>query len=173
MLSTCPTCLTYRKRQPSETPVKPEIPDHSWTNFAGDFFCLQGHYYLLIVDYYSEFIAVENLWNPQSETAINKCKKVFSQFGISKELITDNGPELSRHKSRSFSVNSGHTTQITRLAPHYHQSNSLAERSIHTVDWTLNKAKLNSEDNFLAMSSLNSRPIKTELGLLKDYLVTN
>ena len=26
-----PPCPTYRTRQPGETPIKPEIPDHHWT----------------------------------------------------------------------------------------------------------------------------------------------
>ena len=103
MISKCSICLTYRNHQPKETPIKPKIPDHPWTKCAADLFRLQGHYYLLIVNYYSKLIAVENLQNLQSETVINKCKKVFSQFGISKELITDNGPEFSSHKFQSFS----------------------------------------------------------------------
>ena len=70
--------------------------------FAANFFCLQGHYYLLILNYYSNVVAVENLQNPKSETAINKCKEVFSQFGISKELIMNNCPELSSHKFVHF-----------------------------------------------------------------------
>ena len=156
MISKCPTRLTYRNRQSSETSIKPEIPDYPWTKCAADLFRLQGHYYLLIDDYYSKFIAVENSQNPQSETVINKCKKVFSQFGIPKELITDNGPEFSKHKVRSFSK----TRDILHktISHHYHQSNGLAERSIQTVKRTLNKAKLNSEDHFLAMLSLNSQP---------------
>ena len=85
MISKCLTCLTYRNCQPSEIPIKPEIPDGPWTECAADLFRLEGHYYLLTVDYYSKFIAVENLQNPQSETVISKCKKVFSQFGIPKE----------------------------------------------------------------------------------------
>ena len=124
--------------------------------FAANFFCLQGHYYLLILDYYSNIIAVENLQNPKSETAINKCKEVFSQFGISKELIMNNCPELSSHKFCSFSK----TRDILQktIRPHCHQSNSLAERSIQTVKQNLNKAKVNYGDNFLTMLSLNSRP---------------
>ena len=111
---------------------------------------------MLIVDYYSKFIAVENLKNPQSETAINKCKEVFSEFGIPKEVITNNSPEFSSHKFRSFSK----TWDILHktISPHYHQLNGLVERSIQTVKRTLNKAKLNSEDLFLAMLSLNSLP---------------
>ena len=112
---------------------------------------------MLIVHYYSKHIAVENLKTPQSETVTNICKKVFSQFGIPKELIaTDNSPEFSSHKFCSFSK----TRDILykTISPHYHQSNGLAERSIQTVKQTLNKAKLNSEDHFLAMLSLNSQP---------------
>ena len=114
------------------------------------------HKWTRIVNYYLKFIAVENLQNPQSETVINKCKKVFSQFSIPKELIMDNSPEFSSHKFRSFSK----TWDILHktISPHYHQSNNLAERSIQTVKRTINKAKLNSEDHFLAMLSLNSLP---------------
>ena len=43
------------------------------------------------------------------------------------------------------------------ISPHYHQSKGLAERSIQTVKQTLNKAKLSSEDHFLATLSLNSQ----------------
>ena len=68
MISKFSTCPTYRNRQPGETPIKPEISDHHWTKCAADLFCLQGYYYLLIADYYSKFIAVENLQKPQSET---------------------------------------------------------------------------------------------------------
>ena len=111
---------------------------------------------MLIIDYYSKFIAVENLQNPRSKTVINKCKKVFSQFGIPKELITDNDPKFSSHKFCSFSK----TWEILHktISPQYHQANGLAERSIQTVKGTRNKAKLNCEDNFLAMLSLNSQP---------------
>ena len=111
---------------------------------------------MLIVDCYSKFIAVENLQNTQSETVINRCKKVFSQFGIPKELITDNGPEFSSHKFRSFSK----TWDLLQKtdSPRYHQSKYLAERSIQAVKRTLNKAKLSSEDHFLAMLSQNSQP---------------
>ena len=111
MISRCPIYPTHRNRQPSETHIKPEIPDHPWTKCAADLFLLQSHYCLLIADCYSKFITVENLQNPQSETPINKCKKFFSQFGIPKEVVTDNGPEFSSHKFRSFSKIFGHTTQ--------------------------------------------------------------
>ena len=96
----------------------------------------------------------KNLQNHQSETVINNCKKVFSQFGIPKELNMDNGPEFSSHKFRSFSK----TWDIHKtISSHHHQSNGLAERFILTVKQTLNNVKFNSEDHFLAILSLNSQ----------------
>ena len=130
MISKCPTCLTYRNRQPSETLIKRKIPDHPWTKCTVDLFRLQGHYYLLIDDYYSKFIAAENLQNPQSETVINKCKNVFWQFGIPEDLTTDNGPEFSSYKFRSFSKTWDMLQK--KISSHYHKSNGLVEKCIQT-----------------------------------------
>ena len=87
---------------------------------------------MLIVDYYSKFIAIENLQNPQSNTITNKCKKVFSKFGIPKELIMDSSRNFPSYKFRLFSK----TWDILHktISPHYHQSNGLAERSIQRTN---------------------------------------
>ena len=116
---------------------------------------MYGHYYLLVVDYNSKFVAVENLNNSQSLTVINKCKKIFSQYGIPKELITDNGPEFTSHHFKKFtkSLDFKHQT----VTPHYHQSNVLPERSIHTVKQTLKKARHDQQDEYLALLFLCSR----------------
>ena len=68
----------------------------------------------------------------------------------------DNGPEFSSHKFRSFSK--FWDILDTTISSHYRQSNGLGERSIQTVKRTLNKAKRNSEDHFIAMLALNSQP---------------
>ena len=75
---------------------------------------------MLIVDYYSKFIAIKNLQNPQSKTVINKCKKLLSQFGIPNKLIMDNSSKFSCHKFCSFSKT--WDTLHKMISPHYHQS---------------------------------------------------
>ena len=137
MIKRCRTCLTFRNCQPSEPIIHHPIPSQAWTKTAADPFRLHGHYYLLMVDYYSKFIAIETLKNLQSSTIINKCQKTFSQFGTPKELVTDNGPEFSSFYFKSFSQtwNFEHRTS----SPHFHQSNGLVERSIQTVKRTLKK----------------------------------
>ena len=75
---------------------------------------------------------------------------------LPKELITNNDPEFSSQKFRSFSKTWDKLHKS--LSPHYHQSNELTERSIQTLTQTLNVAKLYSEDHFLLIFSLNSQP---------------
>ena len=66
MIKSCPTCLTFWNRQPSEPIINHPIPSQASTKIATYPFCLYGHYYLLIIDYYSKFIVIETLNNLQS-----------------------------------------------------------------------------------------------------------
>ena len=59
--------------------------------------------YLLVVDYNSKFVFVDNLENSQSLSVINKCKKIFLQYGIPKEVISDKGLEFTSNHFKKFS----------------------------------------------------------------------
>ena len=83
------TYLTFRNRQPSEPIINHPIPNQAWTKTDADPFPLYGHY-LLIIDYNSKFIVIETLKDVQSSTVINRCKKIFSQFGTPKDLVANN-----------------------------------------------------------------------------------
>ena len=84
MIKRCPTCLTFRNRQPSKPIIHHPIPNQAWTKISADPFGLHGHYYLLIIYYYSKFIVIKTLKNLQSSTSINKCKKTPLNFGPQK-----------------------------------------------------------------------------------------
>ena len=161
MIKRCPTCLTFRNRQPSEPIINHLIPNQAWTKIAADPFRLNGHYYLLRIDYNSRFIVIETPHNLQSSTFINKCKNNFPQFGTPKELVTDNGTKFSRHYFKSFSRTWDFEYRIISL--HFHQSNGLVERSIQTIKRTPKKLKLANEDHYLSIPFLNSQPDENEL----------
>ena len=110
--------MTFRNRHSNEPAIKHPFPQEPWTKLIGDLFRLYGYYYLLVVDYNSKFVTVENLNNWQSLTVINKCKKIFSQYGIPKELITDNGPEFTSHHFKRFAKSWDFKHQT--VSPHYH-----------------------------------------------------
>ena len=65
MIKKCPTCITFRNCQTSEPIFNNPIPNQAWTKNAADSFRLYGHYYLLIIDFYSKFIVIETLNNLQ------------------------------------------------------------------------------------------------------------
>ena len=71
---------------------------------------LHGHYYL-IVDYYSMFIAVENLQNPQLETVINKCKKVFLTIWHTQRANYGQQVQIFKLLISFIFKNLGHNTQ--------------------------------------------------------------
>ena len=108
--------MTFCNRQRSEPPIKHPVSQKPRTKLAADLFRLYGHCYLLVVDDNSKFVAVENL--SQSLTVINKCKKIFSQYGILKELIAENGPKFTSHHFKKFTKSWYFKHQT--VSPHYH-----------------------------------------------------
>ena len=93
---------------------------------------------------------------------------MYSQYGIPKELITDNEPEFTSHhfKKCSKSWNFKHQT----VSPHYHQSN----RSMQTVKQTLKKTRYDQQDAYLALLPLNSQPnFENEISPAQNYLTVN
>ena len=120
MIKNCPTSLTFHNRQ-----MQRPVPQERWTKLTAYLFRLYGLYYLLVVDYNSIFVAIKNLSNSQSLTIIKKRKKIFSQYRIPKELITDKGPEFTSHHFKKFTKNWDFKHQTVSL--HYHQSNGLVE----------------------------------------------
>ena len=126
-------------REPSEPAIKHLIPAEPRTKLAADLFQMYGHYYLVVVDHNSKFVAMKNPKNSRSLTVINKCKKIFSQYGIPKELVTDNGLKFASHHFKNFSKRWDFKHQTVN--PHYYQSNGLVEQSIQTVKRTLKNAK--------------------------------
>ena len=116
-----------------------------------------------MINYYSKIIIIETLDNLQSSIVINKCKKIFSQFGTPKELVTDYGPEFTSRYFNSF-LRTWHFEHRT-ISPHFHQSNELVESNIQPVKRTLKKAKVTNENHYLSKLFLNSQSNENGLSL--------
>lgn len=63
---------------------------------------IKGKNYLLVIDYYSNFIEVDQLSNTTSKQIIEKLKKQFATFGIPRQIISDGGPQYSSSEFASF-----------------------------------------------------------------------
>ena len=89
-----------------------------------DIFELQKKQFLVLVDYYSGYVEVDQLTSMTANQVIAICKSQFSRHGIPDVPITDNGPQFSSHTFRCFTQQyqfNHHTS-----SPYHPQSNGMA-----------------------------------------------
>lgn len=71
-----------------------KIPQTLWSRISADFFgpFPTGEYALVMIDDHSRYPVVEVLRYISAKSVIQVMDKIFSLFGVPKELKTDNGP---------------------------------------------------------------------------------
>ncbi len=133
----CQICVMNQKR------IK-DCPNSYWppTNrpmerVHADLFHFEGKTFLLIVDSFSKWIDVSLLSKSDAKSVNKQILHFFSNFGICKLLVTDNGPPFSSREFENCMSNEG--VKI-KHSPEYHpESNGLAERAVQTVKQSLKK----------------------------------
>ena len=85
-------------RFPSSYPRQPlqthEIPDRPWRRVAADLFSVHGKNYIVLVDYYSNFLEVSKFPDTSACSVIQFLKEQFSPHRIHDCLVTDNGSQI-------------------------------------------------------------------------------
>ena len=90
MLCLSATCVAnmYQRINMKKPFLCHKVPSHHWAKVGeDDIFDLHGNSYLVLVDYYSGFIEVNQLHNIKSNEIIMYCKSQFAQHGIPDILI--------------------------------------------------------------------------------------
>lgn len=72
MISHCQACLTYRKENSKQPLICHEIPKRAWAKVGADIFHFNNKSFLLVVDYFSKYVEVEELANLTSQCVIEK-----------------------------------------------------------------------------------------------------
>ncbi len=162
IVSKCEFCLKHRKNQVKEPMTIHPIPSRPWSKVGSDLFTLHKQDFLVLVDYYSNFIEVEKLDSSDSRAVINKIKANIARYGIMDTLITDNGPQYTSNEFKQFvkSYEINHETS----SPYYAQSNGLAEKAVQVVKNTLDKCLKSGKDFHLAMLAIRNTPRDDVLG---------
>ena len=146
----------------SDDAVKHPAPSRPWERVGADLCELSGKHYLILVDYYSNFIEVDQLRETTSGQIIERCKSHFARHGIPDIFVTDNGPQFSSGKFSKFS--SDYQFQHHTSSPHYPRSNSKAEKAVQTVKNLLRKAQVENRDFHLALLDLRNSPTNDDIG---------
>lgn len=133
----CGVCEEHRKKH-REPLLLTALPERPWWRLATDLFQKDGRNYLVLVDYYSRYICVEELAeSTESSTVIQKLEKVFCLLGIPNTIVSDNGPQFVSEAFKKFMVkwDIKHVTS----SPRYPQSNGEAERAVQTAKGLMTK----------------------------------
>ena len=142
LILNCELCFKYSQakcKQPPSMVLGQEILIHPWTDFATNLFHFEGESYLLVADYTSRFPLMCKLSSMTAQHVVSHFKLIFSEYGWSDNLVSDNGPcytvEVFTNLVQEYSVN-----YITS-SPHYPQSNGLPEKFVQIVKYLFYKAR--------------------------------
>ena len=156
IVSSCSTCSKYQRKNTKEPLLPHSAPSRPWERVGTDLCELNGRHYLVLVDYYSNFIEFDHLKETTSEKVIEFCKSQFARHGIPDIVISDNGPQFSSEKFRQFAA--CYKFEHRTSSPYYPQSNGKAEKAVQTVKNLLCKAQVDGQDYHLALLDLRNTP---------------
>lgn len=152
----CAACAA-RAHRPTREPLMPHaIPDLPWQKVGSDIFQHAGKYFLILVDYYSNYIEVNPLTNIGTKAVVTAMRDQFARHGIPNELVSDNGPAYASREFAEFSKKWGF--QHTTTSPNYPQSNGLSERSVQIVKNILVKTNETGSDFYLGLLNYRATP---------------
>ena len=94
-ISKCDVCLAHRVSPGKEPLLQYEVVECPWSKISADLCELNGHHALLVVwDYYSNFIEVENLNKITTHGVTKALKTMFARYDVPDVVVSDNGPQL-------------------------------------------------------------------------------
>ena len=121
-----------------------EIPYRPWSRVAADQFKLHGKEYIVIVDFYSDFIDFKMLEENTSSGVIKFLKEQFSRHGLPDILVTDNGQQFTSQELKQFT----HSWEFLHVSssPHHHKSNGKVEAAVRVARSLFKKALKDNKD---------------------------
>ena len=157
----CEVCQKHSRKQQRETLLSHDVPQDPWEKIAIDFFELRSINYMIIADYYSRFPIIRRMRSTTANATIVILKQVFSEYGIPKTLMSDNGPPFSSKEFRDFARKYNFT--CINSSPRYPQSNGLIERMVQTVKQCMTRCAEAGDDPYLAMLVYRSTPLTSKI----------
>ena len=136
------------KSQLKETQQQTEVPLHAWETLGIDLLELNKENFLLVVDYYSRFPVLSKLNSLSKATTVIHLKQIFSEYGISKTVVTDGGPQFNTEFQDFAKL---WCFQHIKSSSHHLQHNGLAERIVKTAKATLIKTMASQDDPHIAL----------------------
>nr|XP_034824747.1 uncharacterized protein K02A2.6-like [Maniola hyperantus] len=134
------------------------VPNIPWQKLGSDIFEYKKKHYIILIDYFSNYVEVGMIRNLSSTSVINFLREQFARHGVPLELITDNSTAYSSLEFKKFMAewDVRHVTS----SPHYPQSNGKSERTVQTIKQLLKKCIDSGQDFYVSL--LNFRTTSRE-----------
>ena len=104
----CDACQENQRKPPKSVPhpwVKPSGPwERLHLDFCGPVF---SSMWLVVIDSYSKWVEILRMANIKSGPVIRELRTLFSRFGISRVVVSDNGPQLTSDEMKNFMNRNG------------------------------------------------------------------
>ena len=116
----------------------------------------QNHNYIVVVDFYSHYPELRIKKGKTAKDVIGALKSVFSVHGVPMDVVADNmlfGSEAMKQFSIEWGFN------VITSSPHYHRSNSMAERYVQTVKQFLKKPADTESDIYQSLLAYRQTPV--------------
>ena len=138
-----------------------EVSIHPWMKVATDIFHFENNLYLPIVNYMSRFPAVCKLTFTTAQQVTSQMKLIFSDYGWSETIVSDNGPCYS---AKTFTkLMTDYSVNNITSSPHYPQSNGLSEKYVQIVKNLSYKAQEEGTDIYKGLMIHGNTPLSNKL----------
>ena len=168
LISSCNVCQKYQNSHQKEPMIPSEIPSRPWQTVRADLFHTQQSWFLIVVDYYSEFPFVRKFHNLTARAVVNEKKMLFTENGIPKILQCDNGTQFTSTEFRQLARQYGF--EIVTSSPHYPRGHGFFERQVQKVKKTILKCRETGEDIQLASLALRTTPLSSNVASPAELL---
>ena len=159
----CRICHETTPSQPSAPPQPLPQPDFPFQQIAADYFQAGGYHYLVVVDRYSGWPAVQYCGSSSStSTKLREwLRQFFSTFGIPEELSTDGGLTFTAYETQQFLSDYGIRHRLSSVAfPHSNQRAELGVKSMKRLirDNTSGDGSLDNDKFLRALLQYRNTP---------------
>ena len=159
MRYTCKTCNELAPSQPKEPIQLSPSPDWPFQQICADYFQLECHSYLSIVDRCTAWLNIYNFLPGQStsQTLIDTFRTLFIAYRVPEEISSDGDPQFIAHSFQTFQTFlSGWGIKHHLSSIDYPQSNERAELGVKSAKRIIsdNTSKDGSLNNYKAACAL-------------------
>jgi hypothetical protein len=153
---TCEVCQTKKPGNHKETLIQHDTGTFPFEKVATDIFQIEGRQYLVLVDYFSNYLEADYLKSVTSTIVISKLKGHFARYGVPKVLVSDCGSQFTSYEFQQFAKRWGF--KHIKSDPGHHQANGKAESAVKIVKSMMLKALENGDDQYEALLELRNTP---------------